>query len=469
DWRQELTFTVDPVDSKDFDDAISLKTLNNGNYLLGIHIADVSYYTPPNSPLDKESSRRATSVYLVDRVIPMFPEKLSNEICSLKPGVDRLSYSVLCELSANGDLIQYEIRESVINSDRRFNYQEVQDIIDGKSRDPKFADTILKMYQLSRKLIQKRESRGSLDFSSSEVRIRLDEHLKPIAIDRVMQLDSHRLIEEFMVLANSTVARHVDKTLKEQTGVKLLLPYRIHERPSAEKLNDFRLFLAALGIDFPLRKRVTPTMFQKLQHSIRGTEKQLLIEGVMIRSMMKAKYTTKNEGHFGLALKYYCHFTSPIRRYPDVLVHRLLKHYLQKPGEIPIKKQELEKMCSHATDMEIRAMEAERASIKAKQLEFMLDKIGETFHGIISGVTSFGIFVEITKYLIEGLVHITTMTDDYYNHDETRHRLIGNYQGKIYQLGDAVEVKVVLVNPEEKIIDFELVPKSTNANRPTKK
>ncbi len=457
DWRQELTFTIDPNDSKDFDDAISLKKLNNGNFLLGVHIADVSHFVPKNSKLDQESQNRGTSVYLVDRVIPMFPEKLSNEICSLKPGQEKLTFSVLIELNKAADVLNYQIKESVIISDRRFTYEEVQDILDNKTADNKFSQVLQQMLELNKQLIRKRKERGSLDFSSQEVKVILNEKFVPVEIEKRLQIDSHRIIEEFMVLANSVVAKHVDLILKEKTGQDLPFPYRIHERPSKEKLQEFKNFLNALGIEFNIRKKVTPKMFQRLQSSIRDTEKQVLIERVMVRSMMKAKYTTENQGHFGLALKYYCHFTSPIRRYPDLLVHRMLKAYLADPSHVPLKKQKLEKMCEHATKMEIRAMEAERASTKAKQLEFMQDKIGETFRGIISGVTSFGIFVEIIDYLVEGLVHITALDDDYYNYDETRYRLIGTYQGKTYQLGDAVTVKVVLVNVEERIIDFELV------------
>lgn len=457
DWRNELTFTIDPEDSKDFDDAVSLKKLENGNFLLGVHIADVSFFVREGSKLDNESYNRGTSVYLVDRVIPMLPEHLSNEICSLKQKTDRLTFTVLMEMTPSAELVNYEIKESIIRSDRRFAYEEVQDIIEQKEENNKFSDTILQMFELSKKLIEKRRARGSLDFSSHEARVILDEKFKPVAIKKMERKDSHRLIEEFMVLTNSVVAKHVDLILKEKTGTQLPLPYRIHERPSVEKLKDFRRFLNALGIDFPSKKRITPKMFQGIQNSIKGTDRQFLIEEVMIRSMMKAKYSTNNEGHFGLALKYYCHFTSPIRRYPDLMVHRLLKKYLQSTKQIPIKKNELEKICSQAVEMEIRAMKAERASIKAKQLEFMIDKIGETFHGIISGVTSFGIFVEIIEFLIEGLVHITNLDDDYYTFDETRFSLTGTYQGKNYQLGDRVMVRVVLVNPQEGIIDFELV------------
>jgi len=457
DWRNELTFTIDPEDSKDFDDAVSLKKLENGNYLLGVHIADVSHYVLGDSKLDNESYNRSTSVYLVDRVVPMLPERLSNDICSLKQDEDRLTFTVLMEMTPSTEMVNYDIKESIIRSDRRFSYEEVQEIIEQKKMDKKFSETILEMFELSKKLIERRQARGSLDFSSHEARIILDEKFKPIAIKKMVQSESHRLIEEFMVLTNSIVAKHVDLILKEKTGKQLPIPYRIHERPSVDKLKDFRRFLKALGIDFPTKKRITPKMFQGLQYSIKGTDRQFLIEEVMIRSMMKAKYSTKNEGHFGLALKYYCHFTSPIRRYPDLIVHRLLKKYLKTTQQIPIKIGELEKICSHAVDREIRAMEAERASIRAKQLEFMIEKIGETFHGVISGVTSFGIFVEIVEFLIEGLVHITSLDDDYYTFDETRFSLTGTYQGKNYQLGDQVMVRVVLVNHQKGLIDFELI------------
>ncbi len=457
DWRNELTFTIDPIDSKDFDDAVSLKILENGNYLLGVHIADVSHYVIQDSNLDKESQDRGTSVYLVDRVVPMLPERISNEVCCLKPDEDKLAFSMLIELAPMADIVNYEIRESIIHSDRRFTYEEVQDIIEGKIKDKKFAKTIMQMLALSKKLIENREARGSLDFASQEVRFRLDEAGKPISIEKLLQKDSHRIIEESMVLANSIVARHVAQYLKDALNDTLPFPYRIHEKPSLEKLKDFTKFTQALGLEFVPRKRVTPMVFQKLQQSIMGSEVQVLVEEVMIRTMMKARYSSKNEGHFGLALKHYCHFTSPIRRYPDLIAHRLVKHYLQQPDKPFIKKRELDRICEHATEREIQAMEAERASIKVKQLEFMKNRIGETFHGIISGVTSFGIFVKLTDYLIEGMVHITNLRDDYYIYEETKYRLVGQYHGQIYQLGDPVVVMVVLVNLEERIIDFELI------------
>ena len=457
DWRHELTFTIDPVDSKDFDDAVSLKKLENNNFLLGVHIADVSHYVRQGSELDKAGQERGTSVYLVDRVIPMLPESISNEVCSLKPNEDRLTFSIFIELTSDGAVVGYEILETVIHSDRRFTYEEVQEIIDRKKKDKKFGETIRQMLALSKKLIKQRDLRGSLDFSSQEVRFKLNAAGKPIAIEKLVQLDSHRIIEEFMVLANSVVAGHVRKKLKQKAGQTLPFPYRIHERPGPEKLKDFMKFAQALGLEFTPKKRVTPMLFQKLQHSIKGSEIQTLVDEVMIRTMMKARYSIKEEGHFGLALKHYCHFTSPIRRYPDLIAHRLLKAYLKDPKLQPIKKQELEKICERATEQEIKAMEAERASIKVKQLEFMKDKIGESFHGIISGVTSFGIFVEITDFLIEGMVHISNLRDDHYIYEENRYRLIGQYHNQIFQLGDPVIVMVAMVSPEERIIDFELV------------
>ncbi len=457
DWRKELTFTIDPIDSKDFDDAVSLKIVDNGNYLLGVHIADVSHYIRQGSQLDKESQDRGTSVYLVDRVIPMLPEHISNQVCCLRPDEDKLAFTVLIELTPSADVVKYEIRESIIHSDRRFAYEEVQEIIDGKKKDKKYAETIHHMLALSKKLIQKREARGSLDFASQEVRFKLNEEGKPVSIEKLEQKDSHRLIEEFMVLANSIVARHVAQYLKEQLGDILPFPYRIHEKPGGEKLKDFTKFTQALGLEFNPRKRITPTLFQNLQRSIKGSQVQVLVDEVLIRTMMKARYSTKNEGHFGLALKHYCHFTSPIRRYPDLIGHRLLKQYLHDPKKSILKKRELDKICDHATEQEIKAMEAERASVKVKQLEFMQDKIGESIHGIISGVTSFGIFVKLTDYLIEGMVHITNLKDDYYIYEEAKYRLIGEYHGQVFQLGDPVVVMVVLVNLDERIIDFELV------------
>lgn len=456
DLRDELCFTIDPADSKDFDDAVSLNILENGNYQLGVHIADVSHYVKYNTALDREARQRGTSIYLVDRVIPMLPEIVSNELCCLKPDEDKLCFSVIIELTASGEVVKYEIMESIVHSHRRFTYQEAQQLIEKPKKDKAYSLTLINMYELSKKLINKREQRGGLDFSSTEVKIQLDDQGKPVKIEKEIQLDSHRIIEELMVLANNIIASHIAFELKQRTGITLPFIYRIHEKPNQEKLTDFSRFTTALGLDFPLKKKVTPRMFQQLLRTIKGSDKQILVEDVMIRSMMKAKYDVKNIGHFGLALKNYCHFTSPIRRYPDLMCHRLLKDYLSNPNQIKITRSELTKICQLATEREILAQEAERASIKVKQVEFIEQHVGETFDGIISGVMPFGIFVELTENLIEGLVHITNLPDDYYIHDEQRHCLFGKNKGNIYQLGNHVKVNVLQVNREAKVIDFEL-------------
>jgi len=457
DLREHLCFTIDPDDSKDFDDAVSLKILDNKNYQLGVHIADVSYYVTANSIIDVEARKRGTSVYLVDRVIPMLPESLSNDVCCLKPDQDKLCFSVIMELTPSGDIVSYDIVESIIRSKKRFTYQEVQEIIENPKKNKRFAATITQMYDLSKQLISKRKSRGGLDFGSQEVKIQLNEQGVPVKIDRERQLDSNRIIEEFMVLANFIVASYVGVNLKQLTGHVLPFAYRVHEKPNQEKIKDFKKFLAALGVDFNFRKQITPKTFQQLLQQIENTDKELLVEEVMVRSMMKAKYEIKNSGHFGLALKHYCHFTSPIRRYPDLICHRLLKVYLTNPEQLPIKRTELREICQHTTEREIIAQEAERASIKLKKLEFMENHIGDTYEGIISGVVAFGIFVEITENLVEGLVHITNLSDDYYTHDEQRYRLIGQNSGKVYQLGNLVSVRVIQVDRDARVIDFELI------------
>ncbi len=457
DLRDELCFTIDPADSKDFDDAVSLKYLDNGNYLLGVHIADVSYYVTDGSVFDKEALRRGTSVYMLNNVIPMLPEKLSNELCSLRPNEDRLGFSVLMELTPEANKVRYEIKETIINSKRRFSYQEVQKIIEKPKSDKKFGKILQEMFQLSKHLIKKREQRGGLDFESHEVNIQLDENWKPVKIEKTERLDSHRIVEEFMILANSTVASHVSKKMSEQEGNELPYPYRVHDKPGRDKLKDYIKFTRALGLDFPSHKKITPKLFQKFLASIKGDEKDVLVSEITVRTMMKAKYDINNSGHFGLALKNYCHFTSPIRRYPDLIGHRLLKTYLTENGATKININKIAKICEKSTEREIIAQEAERASIRAKKLEFMEQFIGDEFEGIISGVVSFGIFVELVDNLIEGLVHITNLPDDYYIHDENRFRLYGQHSGRIFQVGNHVRVQVVQVNREAKIIDFDLI------------
>ncbi len=456
DLRDQVCFTIDPEDAKDFDDAVSIRRLRRGRYELGVHIADVSYYVRPQSALDKEALRRGTSVYLVDRVVPMLPEKLSNVICSLRPDEDRLTLSCIMEVSPGGRVLKYRIAETVIRSKRRFSYEEVQAIIEGGADDP-FADHIRVMYELSKKLIKKRRQLGSLDFDLPEVKVELDERGTPMAIRQRARLASHRLVEEFMLLANRTVAEHVALKLADNGRVPPFI-YRIHEPPDPAKIEDFTQFVNALGYRLDPNKRITAKDLGALLEQTRGKPEEVLIEDLMLRSLMKAKYSTENVGHFGLAFKHYTHFTSPIRRYPDLEVHRLMKEYARGVdyATAKTKKAHLERVARIASERELVALEAERESVKMKQVEYMQRHLGDEFEGIISGVVPFGIFVEITDLLVEGLVHISDLEDDYYVHDEKNYRLMGERTQKTYRLGDPVRVRVVRVQPDERQIDFVL-------------
>jgi ribonuclease R len=473
DLRDKLIFTIDPEDAKDFDDAISLEKLPNGNFYLGVHIADVSHYVEPSSPIDVEALKRGTSVYLVDRVLPMLPERLSNEICSLKPDEDRLTYSVLMELSSDGILKSYQIRESIIHSKARFSYRQVQNIIDAlklPDREKKFDDLIpfvdLKsrqelldvlplMVRLSGLLWNRWKKSGSIDFDAPEPKVVLDNNNHPIELGVRERWESHKLIEAFMLLTNRTVAEHIQK-LRQQTGKKFSFVYRVHERPRGKKLEEFMHFLHALGYKMDSRNKITPKQFQRLLDHFRGTKHEIILEEVALRTMMKALYSTHNEGHFGLAFKHYTHFTSPIRRYPDLIVHRLLKSVQQNQSQLPKLPAKLNEICEIANEREIVAQEAERESIRTKQVEFMEDHLEEEFDGIISGVTSFGIFVEIPQYLVEGLVHISGLKDDYYLFDEKNYRLIGQNGKIVYRLGDSIRIRVANVLKEMRKIDFVL-------------
>jgi len=458
DLRDMQIFTIDPEDAKDFDDAVSLEKLSNGNYLLGVHIADVSYYVKENSQIDQEALKRGTSVYLVDRVIPMLPEKLSNHTCSLQPHCDKLTYSCFMEISDDGRVVEYKIVPSIISSKRRFNYEEAQEILNSNSKDP-FFHKLSMMMNLSKIFSRKRLSEGGIDFETPEVSFVLDEKGFPLAIKRKKRLDSHRLIEEFMLLTNRTVAEHILKmSTKEQ-----LLPfiYRVHDKPDSEKMVKFFEFLTALGYKFNALNNITSKELQKILNKIQGTNEEIIIEEVALRSMMKAEYSIQNIGHFGLGFRDYTHFTSPIRRYPDLTVHRLLKKYSQtsiSQDFISIKKF-LKKVCEQATKMERTALEAERESIRLKQNEYISQHINEQFKGIISGVTSFGFFVELIDTLVEGLVHVKDL-NDFFIYDEKTYTLIGRDSDIIFRLGDEVTIEVKEVNLEEGKVDFILIAKN---------
>lgn len=456
DLRDTITFTIDPEDAKDFDDAISLQVLQNGNFRVGVHIADVSYYVREKTALDEEAFQRGTSVYLVDRVVPMLPEKISNEICSLVEKKDKLCFSVIMELTSSAHLVSYEIRETVINSKKRFTYNQVQEILEGK-RKSEFSPVLRQMHKMSKMLIKKRRQRGSIDFESLELDIELDDKGIPIALRRRARLDAHRLVEEFMLLANETVAQHVGQVLLEKTGNPIPFIYRTHEKPDAASMNELITVANGFGVQVKQPKRVTPKFFQRLSEQFQASPASAILEDALLRAMMKAKYSPQNAGHFGLAYKFYTHFTSPIRRYPDLMVHRLLKLYLKNTDKLPVKEEALEEVCRHANECEVRAQEAERATMKLKQVEYLERHIGDVFDGIISRIVAFGLFVELPEFLVDGLVHVSTLAGDYYVFDESKYSLIGQYSGNTYRLGDHVKVQIVRVDRNERLIDFEIV------------
>lgn len=453
DFRKVPTFTIDPADAKDFDDALSVHTLPNGHLEVGIHIADVSYYVKPDTALDEEAFDRATSVYLVDRVIPMLPEKLSNTVCSLRPGEDKLCFSAVFELDDEARVLNEWFGRTIIHSQRRFTYEEAQEVIETGAGDLK--ELILPLHRLAQRMRQRRFANGAITFDRVEVKFRLDEKAHPVDVYLKENKDSNKLIEEFMLLANRRVAEFVGKQLTKQEGKEYPFVYRIHDSPVPEKLEGFALFASRFGYKINTKsEKETAASINTLMKEIRGKREENVLEQLAIRSMSKAIYTTDNIGHYGLAFDYYTHFTSPIRRYPDVMVHRLLDHYLK--GGKPESAEHIEAGCRHSTEREIRASEAERASVKFKQVQYLLDRKDEIFTGMISGVTEWGLYVEIADSKCEGLLRIRDLSDDFYELDEEHYCLIGHRSRKIYRLGDTLQVKLKSADLVKKQIDFML-------------
>lgn len=452
DYRSKNVFTIDPEDAKDFDDALSIEELENGNFSIGIHIADVSHYVKRGYSLDLEANQRGNSVYFVGKVIPMLPEKLSNQVCSLVPYEDRLTYSVIVQITPRGKVTDYRIAKTIINSKRRFSYEEAQKVIEQQDGD--LSEDILQLNKIAQILRKKRMREGSFDFISPEVKFKLDENGVPVSVAIKHTMDSNMLIEEFMLLANKLVASHI--ALQKSGPVKPFV-YRVHDLPDQEKIIEFSRFVKTLGYSFDPNSSSKSTSFQNLLNQVKGKEEEALINELAIRSMAKAVYSPQNIGHYGLGFKYYSHFTSPIRRYSDLIVHRLLFGYEnQKSGEIYSLAQ-LEEICDNISATERNAIEAERFSTKMKQIEYLQNHLGNEFSAIISGITNFGIFVKLTDILAEGLIRLRDLDDDYYEHDERKYAIIGKRTKKQYRLGDKVHVKLIRVDEERSELDFIII------------
>jgi ribonuclease R len=463
DLRDTLCVTIDPADAKDFDDAVSFETLPDGSIQLGVHIADVSHYVQEGSALDREALARGTSVYMVNEVIPMLPERLSNDLCSLKPDVDRLAYSVLMKMTSRGTVEDHTIRKSVIRSRRRFAYEEVQEILTaGKGEH---AVMLLPLFRLTQTLLKKRRQNGSIDFETSEAKFQFDETGMPSRIIRKERLDAHRLIEECMLLANKVVAQHIGKA-KSEEHIRPFI-YRVHDVPDPSRLADLSRFVKMFGYSLDVNQGVSTKALQKLLDQVKGSDVENFINEIALRSMAKAVYSEKNIGHYGLGFQYYTHFTSPIRRYPDLKIHRLLREYEQ--GLSYDRRQEIGRrlptICRISSERERLAADAERQSIKVMQIEYMKRHLGDEFQGVIGGVTEYGLFIEIDDLLVEGLAHVRDLTDDYYLYDEKHYTLRGRSTGNAFRLGDKVTVKVVSVNAERRALDFAIVQPESQKRR----
>ena len=446
DFRSKNVFTIDPVDAKDFDDALSIEKLDNGNYKVGVHIADVSYYVHAGSSIDKEASARGNSVYFIGKAISMLPEKLSNNLCSLVPDEDRLTFSVIFEMTPKGRVINHQIAKTIIKSKKRFTYEEAQQIIESGTGE--YSDEINLLNTLAKVMRSKRMKEGSFEFFTPEVSFQLDDDGQPINVLKKEIKDSNMLVEEFMLLANKTIAERIF------SRGNIPFVYRVHDYPDEEKIAEFSRFVKSLGYSFNPKAGRAASQFNRLMNQVKGTEEEAVINELAVRSMAKAVYSTKNIGHYGLGFKSYTHFTSPIRRYADLLVHRILdKTLISKTGK-HYSLDNLTKICEHISATERTAMEAERRSVKLKQIQFLQDKIGNEFRAVISGVANYGIFVELTDILAQGLIRVKDLEGDFYVLDEKKYSLIGKRTKKQFRLGDKITVKLVRLDLDNLELDF---------------
>jgi ribonuclease R len=455
DFRDITTFTIDPLDAKDFDDALSFRKLDNGNYEIGVHIADVTHYVDLKSELEKEAYDRATSVYLVDRTIPMLPERLSNGLCSLRPNEDKLTFAAVFEMDDKAKIKSEWFGRTIIHSDRRFTYEEAQEVLESGKGD--YAHELITLNTLAKKLRKERFNKGAVNFETTEVKFKLDEKGKPLAVIPKVRKDAHKLIEEFMLLANKQVATFVYNYKKGKE--KNTFVYRIHDFPDPDKVKDFSVFAKQFGHKMNVEEQSISRSLNDLMEKIEGKPEQNILEQLAIRTMAKAKYSTETKGHFGLAFDHYAHFTSPIRRYPDMMVHRLLQHYLDD-GK-PVSHEEFEQKSLHSSEREKRAADAERASIKYKQVEFMASAENKVYEGLISGVTEWGLYVEIVETKCEGMIRLADLTDDFYEFDEKKYRIVGRKRKKIYTLGDRVKVRVKKTDIDKRLIDLIFADQAT--------